>query len=218
MAKDDKPTVKGVLEEYQQATDTNPEVEPTDIDYLQYSAEAVGYANRGQQWDLYRSITNYIPEGDSVLDFGCARGDFKLFHASDFKFDLDYIGIDVNENLIKAGEEVYEGMVDIRLQDWFSLPNDLKQDWCINVGSLNLRYDADIKTTDDEYLKNTIQIMHDHANKGVVALLTSNISDVDDGLINRDPGAILNWAQKTFGNVAIDHSFSNGLFILIIYK
>ena len=40
----------------------------------------------------------------------------------------------------------------------------------------------------------------------------------DDGLINRNPGDILNWAQNEFGNVALDHSFSKDLFILVIYK
>jgi len=29
---------------------------------------------------------------------------------------------------------------------------------------------------------------------------------------------IFNWAQKEFGSVAIDHSFSKDLFTVIIYK
>jgi SAM-dependent methyltransferase len=190
----------------------------SDPEYLEHSAEAVGYGNRKLQWNAYRSIANYIPEGDSVLDFGCARGDFKLYHADDYKFDLDYIGVDMNENLINAGKKVYEGRVDIRLQDWFSLPKDLIQDWCINIGSSNLRYDANVKLSDDEYLKKTIHTMVGHANNGVVLLLTSSINDIDDGLINRNPGDILNWAQKEFGSVAVDHSFSNDVFILVIYK
>jgi len=196
------------------------ELAPIDQDpgYLEHSAEAVGYGNRELQWNIYRSIANYIPEGDSVLDFGCARGDFKLFHATDFKFDIDYIGIDMNENLINAGKKVYEDKVDIRLQDWFSLPKDLKQDWSINIGSCNLRYDADIKTSDNDYLQNTIRTMLQHADKGAVILLTSSVTDIDDGLINYDPGLIFNWAQKEFGNVALDHTFSNDIFILVIYK
>jgi len=230
MAKDEKRPLDGVLENYQPELNdqemsdqiTSEELSPLtpdqDQDYLEYSAEAVGYGNRELQWNTYRSIANYIPEGDSVLDFGCARGDFKLFHADDYTFDLDYIGIDMNENLINAGNKVYESQVDIRLQDWFLLPEDLKQDWCINIGSSNLRYDANIKLSDDDYLKKTIQTMYDHANKGVVILLTSSINDIDDGLINRNPGDILNWAQTEFGNVALDHSFSNDVFILVIYK
>ena len=45
-----------------------------------------------------------------------------------------------------------------------------------------------------------------------------NLLTNDDGLINRNAGDILNWAQKEFGNVALDHSFSKDLFILVIYK
>jgi hypothetical protein len=207
---------QGILEDWQPAE----ELTPMDLDpeYLQYSAEAVGYGNREMQWDVYRSIANYITEGDSVLDFGCARGDFKLFHADNYTFDLDYIGIDMNENLINAGKKVYEDRIDIRHNDWFTLPKNLKQDWSINIGSCNLRYDADIKTSDTDYLQNTIRTMLQHAEKGAVIMLTSSITDIDDGLINHDPGLVLNWAQKEFGNVALDHSFSNDLFILVIYK
>jgi len=212
---------QGVLpEDWQPIEELEPLVSEIDLDpeYLEYSSEAVGYGNREQQWTAYRNIANYIPEGDSILDFGCARGDFKIFHDNEYTFDLDYIGIDMNENLINAGKKIYEDAVDIRLQDWFLTPKDLKQDWSINIGSLNLRYDADIKTSDEDHLKNTIRIMMEHANKGIITLLTSNMLGEDDGLINHDPGLILNWAQKEFGNVALDHSFSNGVFILVIYK
>jgi SAM-dependent methyltransferase len=189
-----------------------------DPDYLQYAAEAVGYADREMQWNVYRSITAHIPEGASVLDFGCGRGDYKLFYSDDYKSDIDYIGIDMNQQLIDAGKQAYENRVDLRCIDWFSLPNDLKQDWCINIGSCNLRYDADIKTLDDEYLKNTIRTMYKHANNGVVILLASEASSFEDGLLNYNAGSILNWALKEFKNVALDHSFSNDLFTLVIYK
>jgi len=211
----------GILEEWKPASELAPldkDDEVIEDDYLQYSAEAVGYGNRELQWDTYRAISNYIPEGDSVLDFGCARGDFKLFHASEYNFDLDYTGVDMNQHLIAAGEAVYENRVNLIQSDWFSLPDDLKRDWCINIGSCNLRYDADIKTSDDDHLKKTLQTMVDHAQKGVVVLLTSDIVAIEDGLINRNPGNILNWAQKEFGKVALDHSFSNDVFILVIYK
>jgi SAM-dependent methyltransferase len=207
---------QGVLEDWQPAEELK--ALDNDLDYLQHSSEAVGYANRELQWNAYRSITAHIPEDASILDFGCGRGDYKLYHADDFKSDLDYIGIDMNQQLIDAGKEVYEDRVDLRCTDWFSISEDLKQDWCINIGSCNLRYDADIKSSDIEYLQNTIHAMYKHANDGIVILLASDISSVEDGLINYDPGSILNWAQKEFKNVAIDHSFSNDVFALIIYK
>lgn len=192
--------------------------EETSPDHLKESPEAVGFSSEQEQWDLYYDIANYIPEGESVLDFGCARGDFKSFHNSQFKSDIDYIGIDMNQHLIDVGIEKYDGTIDLRCIQWESLPDDLSQDWCINIGSSNLRYDANIKLSDDEYLKDTIRIMYKHANKGVVLLLTSNLLETDDGLINRSPSDILNWALKEFGSVALDHSFSDDVFILVIYK
>jgi len=58
--------------------------------------------------------------------------------------------------------------------------------------------------------------MYKHATKGVIALLTTG--DANDGLIDHDPGKILNWAQKEFGNVILDHSVSKDGFCLIINK
>jgi len=85
----------GVLpEDWQPSEELTPL--DTDPEYLEYSAEAVGFGNREMQWDLYRNIISHIPEGASVLDFGCARGDFKIFYANDYKLDLVYIGIDMN--------------------------------------------------------------------------------------------------------------------------
>ena len=61
------------IEPTQEEVDEMNNQADTDPEYLEYSSEAVGYENREQQWDTYRIIANYINEGDSVLDFGCAR-------------------------------------------------------------------------------------------------------------------------------------------------
>ena len=66
--------------------------------------------------------------------------------------------------------------------------------------------------------KNTIKAMYDHATKGVVLLLASSLIDIEDGLINHNPGSLFNWAQQEFGNVALDHSVGDDVFCLIIYK
>jgi len=190
----------------------------SDPEYLEYSSEAVGYENREQQWDTYRTVVNYIGEGDSVIDFGCARGDFEKFFESELNESLEYIGIDMNQQLIDAGNKVYNQEVELVCTDWFNIDKDIKQDWAINIGSSNLRYDADTVRDDKTYLQDTIKAMMNHCEKGSVILLASDQSGIDDGLINWNAGDIFNWAQKEFGSVAIDHSFSKDLFTLIIYK
>ena len=190
-----------------------------DEDYLEYSPEAVGFTNREEQWNTYRTVTGFIPDGDSILDFGCARGDFERFYKTEFNESIDYIGIDMNKQLIEAGLKVYNNEVDIRCVDWFKLENNIKKDWCINVGSCDLRYDANLKLDDNEYLQSTLTKMYQHANKGIIAIFASDQSEIkDDGLINRNAGDVLNWAQKEFGTVALDHTVSNDVFVIIIYK
>ena len=190
----------------------------SDPDYLEYSAEAVGYENREQQWDTYRIISGYVAEGDSVLDYGCARGDFERFYETEYNETLDYIGVDMNRQLIDAGKKVYEDEVELRCMSWFDLEDDVKQDWCVNIGSNNLRYDGDTVRDDKTYLQDTIKSMMAHCEKGSVILLASDLNNIDDGLINWNAGEIFNWAQKEFGSVALDHSFSDDIFTIIIYK
>jgi len=206
------------IEPTQEEVDEMNNQADTDPEYLEYSAEAVGYENREQQWDTYRIIANYINEGDSVLDFGCARGDFERFFEQEFSETLDYIGVDMNQQLIAAGKKVYENEVELINKDWFSLDDDIKQDWSINIGSNNLRYDADTVRDDMTYLQDTIKSMIKHSKKGSILLLASDVTSIDDGLTNYNAGEVFNWAQKEFGNVALDHTFSNDIFTLIIYK
>jgi len=206
------------IEPTQEEVDEMNNQADTDPEYLEYSAEAVGYENREQQWDTYRIIANYINEGDSVLDFGCARGDFERFFEQEFSETLDYIGVDMNQQLIAAGKKVYENEVELINKDWFSLDDDIKQDWSINIGSNNLRYDADTVRDDMTYLQDTIKSMIKHSEKGSILLLASDVTSIDDGLTNYNAGEVFNWAQKEFGNVALDHTFSNDIFTLIIYK
>jgi hypothetical protein len=188
-----------------------------DASYIKYSAEVVGFDNRELQWNAYRMISSYA-DSDSIIDFGCGRGDFSAYWKSEHADrDLDYIGIDLNEPLINAGRELYPEET-ILVSDWFSLDTDLARDWAINVGSSNLRYDADITMKDLDYTKKTINAMYNHCNRGVVVALASKYTSIEDDLINYDPGNILNWAKEEFGNVAIDHSMGDDVFVLIIYK
>jgi len=189
-----------------------------DPEYLEYSAEAVGYENRQAQWDTYRIVAQYFESGDSILDFGAGRGDFERFYQTEFKEDLEYVGVDFNQQLVDAGKKAYKGEVEVLCQDWFKLDKDIQQDWCVNINSSNLRYDADTTRTDEIYLKDTIVKMMQHCKKGSIIILSSDILETDDGLINFNPGDMLNWAQKEFNSVALDHSYADGVFTLVIYK
>ena len=192
-------------------------VQEIDNGYLLHSSEIVGYSNREHQWNTYRTAFAYMAEGDSVLDYGCGRGDFKAVYESEKGIELDYIGLELNQAMIDAAAELYPDY-QIQKTDWFKIPSLLTADWCVNIHSLNLRYDADLTKNDTEYKLATIKHMYEHANKGVIVMLASDIVQKDDGLLATNPGEMLNYMQKEFGNVALDHTFSDELFALIIYK
>ena len=195
---------------------------PTELDdYLQFSAEAVGYASREQQFNMYNTIWSHINDPNaSVLDFGAGRGDFGRWLCTTFNVlpvDINYTAIDFNDNLVNASTQLDDGISVIN-KDWFSLPADIRADWCINVNSNNLRYDANTSKNDLEYLQETIKVMVDRANVGAVISLTSDVTNIQDGLINWNPGNIFNWSVQEFKTVALDHTFSEQVFILIIFK
>ena len=217
---DDVENVDGMEEIEPTSEEVNEMNNQADLDpeYLEYSSEAVGYENREQQWDTYRVISNYIGEGDSVLDFGAARGDFERFFETEIGENLDYIGVDMNKQLVDAGNKVYDQEVELICSDWFNLDKDVKQDWSINIGSSNLRYDADTVRDNMTYLQDTIKTMMSHSTKGSIILLASDQAEIEDGLVNWNAGDVFNWAQKEFGSAALDHSFSKDLFTIIIYK
>ena len=83
-------------------------------------------------------ISNYIQESESVLDFGCARGDFERFYQTEYGQELEYVGVDMNQQLIDAGNKVYEEEVELVCKDWFELDKDITADWSININSSNI--------------------------------------------------------------------------------
>lgn len=232
-------TIDTVPEKNQLEVDTEPmpeiqEIQPLskpnyaelDSDYLEYAPEAVGYDNREQQFGVYSAVANIISDEDTILDFGCGRGDFYAWYVQSFNRVPQYTGIDMNEPLINAGKRVYPEAALIHA-DWFDSDKFEEADWCINVGSLNLRYDGDIVTSNTDYLAKTLDIMYTKARKGVIVLLASDIvnitaDELELGIIAHNAGEVLNMALKQFtpkgGFVALDHSYANGLFNLIIYK
>jgi len=190
--------------------------QPIPAGIVDYSTDVVGYPNREIQYKTYAKINSLIPIEDSILDFGCGRGDFynwvKSIPGHESK---KYIGVDFDKSLIQSGNNLYK---DISLIDsnWNSISRSLNADWCININSMNYDYNQSKDTK--KYLQKTIKKMLKHANKGVILLLASELVLNDIPWTQYNPGDTLNWARDEFSNVAVDHSSFMNSFILVIYK
>ena len=185
--------------------------------YLEDSAAVVGYATREQQQAAYAEIISVIPEGSSIIDFGCGRGDFFAWHEMTYgKGNIDYIGIDANETLINIGNKIYDD-INLICDDWFQVNKIENKDWCINVRSNNLRYDLQTETSNIDYVKQTIDKMFELCNKGMIISLSSDKYDLDNQ-ITFNAGEIASWAISKYDLVAVDHTTDTNQFIVIIYK
>ncbi len=186
-----------------------------DKEFLETSAEAVGFENREQQWDIYRVMSQYFSPDDSVLDFGCARGDFNSFYLSEYDATLNYTGIDFNKQLVEAGKKINPDY-NLMHGDWMDTQESA--DWCINIGSNDLRYDANLKSSDKDYLLSTIKQMYNCCNSGLAIMLSSDILEQEDGLLTWSAGDLFNSILLDYRTASIDHSYSDAAFTLIIYK
>jgi len=185
-------------------------------DYLKFSPEPLGYPDTMTQIDVYRMVQTYTGY-DSILDYGCGRGDFKMYILNDTGREIDYVGLEKSIPLYEAGKFIYQDNVDIRQLDW-TQPHDVIKDWCINVTGLNLRYDFDTKKSDIEFFEEAVDIMMQHCEKGVVLVLASDFYQFDPGIITYNPGDLMNQMRKKYGACIVDHAANEALFTLVIYK
>ena len=182
-----------------------------------YSTDILGFTNREIQAETYAKVASLIPQEDSILDFGCGRGDYFNWHGSTYGPNtINYTGVDIDKTLIDAGKELYKGIKLIN-KDWNRLPNKIVCDWSININSNNYQYQKKNKDT-ITHLHETIDVMCKHANKGTIILLASELVDNENAWIKYNPGDVLNWARMKYKNVILDHSSFMNSFMLVIYK
>ena len=207
------------LEQIQPTAEELSEIK--DQGYLEDSAAIVGFATRQEQFNAYGEVVSIIPQGSSILDFGCGRGDFFSWHRITFNetnyYTLsDYLGVDANQVLIDTGNKIYND-INLKCIDWNNLKEGDKKDWCINIRSNNMRYDTSLETSDINYLESTISKMYDMCNQGLIISLSSDKYDIPNQL-SYNAGEVLKWALEKYDNVVVDHTTETNQFLLLIYK
>ncbi len=198
--------------------------ESEDPEYLKTSPEVVGFDNRRQQAEMYDVACEDIGPKESVLDFGCGRGDLYDFLYRRNGVEPTYKGVDINEPLINVGVEKYAPNINIECKNWNDIQDTDKFNWCVNVGSLCTRYDASDKK-DIEIVKETIDKMMSLCTVGCTLILFSSYmpNEVkEDEFLITDPAKIFDYTMKKYGalsgNVSLDHTFSDSAYKITILK
>lgn len=201
------------------------DTENLDPDYLLTSSQVVGYNSTKEQEVLYDFIlTNFNPTTESILDLGCGRGDFLRYAERMYQLDFKYHGIDMNKQLIDVANQLSPDKT-FTNTNWFSLDGNYAADWVLNINSTTIQYEPEGKDFDSvQALRNTINKMLELADTGIVISLLSTLApdSFDEAFLVYDPVETLDWALNEFGNIGgnikLDHSMSDAIFILTIYK
>lgn len=195
-----------------------------DTEYIMNDPEMVGYDDKEQQRDIYDFATEELEGEESVLDFGCGRGDLHEFLYQKDGETPKYKGVDINSPLINAGIKKYAPDITIENKDWFDLDSSYKSDWCVNIGSLCTRYDS---SSEDGFklVTSTLDKMMDLCDTGSVLILFSTHMPEEakeKEFLLVDPGKILTYALNKYGldtgNVILDHSYTDAIFKLTVLK
>lgn len=137
------------------------------------SPEAVGWTYKGQIM-RYEAILEFInPEGSTILDFGCGKGDFYIF-LNERGINCQYKGIDINPYLIELARQKY-GENLFYVQDIEREPLEDYFDYTVAIGVFNLQI-QDVKET----AKSCLNILFSHTERRLVATFLNSQTRLRD--------------------------------------
>jgi ubiquinone/menaquinone biosynthesis C-methylase UbiE len=129
--------------------------------HFKNSPESVGWTHKGQLL-RYETVLKLIkPEGKSLLDFGCGKGDFYGF-LKERGIDCQYTGIDINPSLIELARKNYPD-VEFYVMDIEKSALEKKFNYTLAIGVFNLAV-QDIKELTERCLK----ILFQHTSERLV--------------------------------------------------
>jgi len=129
--------------------------------HFKNSPESVGWTHKGQLI-RYETVLKLIePEGKSLLDFGCGKGDFYGF-LKEKGVDCHYTGIDINPSLIELARKNYPD-VEFYVMDIEKSALEKKFNYTLAIGVFNLAV-QDIKELTERCLK----ILFQHTSERLV--------------------------------------------------
>lgn len=131
------------------------------VSHFKDSPEALGWTPSGQRLRYEKVLSLINPEGFSILDFGCGRGDFYGF-LREKNISCSYVGVDINPVLIKQAKTKYPEAEFLNI-DIEEVSLRKRFDYTVAIGVFNLNVYG-VK----ESMKNCIRILFENTNKELV--------------------------------------------------
>lgn len=181
-----------------------------------YSPKTLGWYKGKQDLRFDILTSQLILNNKSILDIGCGFGDLNktLKQKAD---NYEYLGIDINENLIKIGKEKYKGKnIKFMTCEFLEENFDEKFDFIIESGIFNYEY----KEIDNyTIIESTIVKALELCNEGLAFDFSSDTVDYKyDNCFYANPGKILSIAYKYSRNIILRNDYMPFEFCLFIFK
>ena len=183
-------------------------------DYMMHDTRVVGYTSREEQELLFRVLTQIgvDPTLESILDVGCGVGDLNNYLTSVLGAPVNYLGIDINPNMVNTAYQKYPG-IKCLTKDLADMEDTF--DFVVSSGLFGL------KLTDHmyAYLYKSIDKMYELANIGVAFnMMSDNSKDQQEGLFYYTPTEVFDYCLNKYGKVTMRHDYLEDDFTIYILK
>ena len=181
--------------------------------------EKYGATSKGVDWgsdkeniDLrYKKMLNLVggvKEKFSILDVGCGYGHLINFLEEEFECDIEYVGIDLVEDMVSWSRNNYDNKYTFINADF--LEYDFKQqfDYIVCNGILTQKLDAS-NISMDLYTNRMIKKMFQITNKGIAFnIMTTKVNFFSNNLYYRNPSELFAYCMSEITNkIKIDHTY-----------
>jgi SAM-dependent methyltransferase len=185
------------------------------IQALGHGSAALGEP-KGRQAFYFDTLTKADGFGrsDSVIDVGCGYGDLYGFLRAG-QFDGEYLGIDINPQLIEEGRKRYP-KADLEVRDIQAEPPGRIADWCICCQALTSATDAVPFLV---HFESMLRIMWGACRKGLVFNVLSPLADFTHPVHARPPfGEVLSVVAKLTNRFTLRHDYMPYEYAIYAYR
>lgn len=175
---------------------------------LGYTPKTLGWDTQNHQALRFASARRFLPtQSFSLCDIGCGFGDF--YAAFESTPSIDYLGIDINADLINEAKVRYPNAKFLQNNILLDKEKTLLADWVVAFGVLNLKF---TEFNNIDFAKQLITECFLRAGEGVVIDMLSNCFTKnyppEDFVYYYSPQEILTWALTLTPYATLVHDYA----------
>jgi trans-aconitate methyltransferase len=178
-----------------------------------YNPKSLGWGEKDRaalRFEILSSLWDF--EGKKVLDFGCGFGDLGNFISKKYN-QFEYIGVDINENLVATGKEMYPN-ADLRVGDLLKGEFTEPVDFVLSSGVFNHKLSDNVK-----FIESCFEQFNQIATKGIaVNFLSDKVDFQYEYTYHTNPAWALDLAYKFSKRVVLRNDYMPFEFTIFIFK